>query len=151
MMDAALERGAGLRIGCVGGLKRSTDERRVTGVVVDGEVVPGDAVVIAMGPWSALAAHWLPLPMIYGLKGHSLIFKTSRPVSPHALFVECEAEDGAVDSPEVFPRPDGTTYVCGLSSAAPLPADPAAVNGQFDAGRNRHMPEILAARSLRFL
>ena len=27
----------------------------------------------------------------------------------------------------MFPRPDGTTYVCGLSSEAPLPADPAAV------------------------
>jgi glycine/D-amino acid oxidase-like deaminating enzyme len=84
-------------------------------------------VVIAMGPWSALAAQWLPLPMIYGLKGNSLIFRCSRPVSPHALFVECETEDGSVDSPEVFPRPDGTVYVCGLSSQAPLPADPAAV------------------------
>jgi glycine/D-amino acid oxidase-like deaminating enzyme len=43
------------------------------------------------------------------------------------LFVECEADDGAVDTPEVFPRPDGTTYVCGLSSEAPLPFDPADV------------------------
>jgi glycine/D-amino acid oxidase-like deaminating enzyme len=127
MMDAAIDRGAGLQIGRVRGLTRSSDERRVTGIVVDGEVVPGDAVVIAMGPWSVLAAHWLPMPMIYGLKGHSLVFRTPRPVSPHALFVECEAADGSVDSPEVFPRPDGTVYVCGLSSEAPLPADPAAV------------------------
>jgi glycine/D-amino acid oxidase-like deaminating enzyme len=127
MMEAAIERGARLQIGRVTGISRSSDERRITGVVVDGEVVAGDAVVIAMGPWSVLAAQWLPLPMIYGLKGHSLIFRSRRPVSPHALFVEYEAEDGAVDSPEVFPRPDGTTYVCGLSSEAPLPADPAAV------------------------
>jgi glycine/D-amino acid oxidase-like deaminating enzyme len=48
-------------------------------------------------------------------------------VSPHALFVDYESADGSVDSPEVFPRPDGTVYVCGLSSEAPLPADPAAV------------------------
>ena len=40
---------------------------------------------------------------------------------PHALFVEYEAADGSVDSPEVFPRPDGTTDVCGLSSGAALP------------------------------
>jgi glycine/D-amino acid oxidase-like deaminating enzyme len=127
MMDAAIDRGAQLQIGCVSGLARSSDERRVTGVVVDGEVIPGEAVVIAMGPWSVLAARWLSLPAIYGLKGNSLVFRTSRPVSPHALFVECEAEDGSVDSPEVFPRPDGTVYVCGLSSEAPLPADPTAV------------------------
>jgi glycine/D-amino acid oxidase-like deaminating enzyme len=127
MMDAAIERGARVQIGRVSGLARSVDEQRVTGVVVDGEVVLGDAVVIAMGPWSVLAAQWLPMPMIYGLKGHSLVFRPPRPVSPHALFVECEAADGSVDSPEVFPRPDGTVYVCGLSSEAPLPADPAAV------------------------
>jgi glycine/D-amino acid oxidase-like deaminating enzyme len=127
LMDAASERGARLQIGSVTGLTRSADERRVTGVLAGGEVIEGDAVVIAMGPWSVLAAEWLPMPMIYGLKGHSLVFRTSRPVSPHALFVECEAADGAVHSPEVFPRPDGTVYVCGLSSETPLPTDPAAV------------------------
>ena len=86
-----------------------------------------DAVVIAMGPWSVLAAEWLPLPMIYGLKGHSVVFRSGAGITPHALFVECEAADGGVDTPEVFPRPDGTTYVCGLSSEAPLPLDPAEV------------------------
>jgi glycine/D-amino acid oxidase-like deaminating enzyme len=127
MIDAAIERGARLRIGCVTGLARSSDERRLTGAVVDGEVVEGDAVVIAMGPWSVLATQWLPLPIIYGLKGHSLVFRSRKPISPHALFIEYEAEDGAVDAPEVFPRPDGTTYVCGLSSEAPLPKSPAEV------------------------
>jgi glycine/D-amino acid oxidase-like deaminating enzyme len=34
---------------------------------------------------------------------------------------------GAVSSPEVFPRADGTTYVCAISSESPLPVDPAAV------------------------
>ena len=27
-------------------------------------------------------------------------------------------------SPEVFPRADGTTYVCAISSESPLPVDP---------------------------
>jgi glycine/D-amino acid oxidase-like deaminating enzyme len=124
MMAAAIDQGARLQIGCVSGLVRSADDRRVTGVIVDGQPIEGDAVVIAMGPWSVLASQWLPLPPIYGLKGHSLIFRSRRPVSPQALFVEYEAEDGSVHAPEVFPRPDGTTYVCGLSSEAPLPLDP---------------------------
>jgi glycine/D-amino acid oxidase-like deaminating enzyme len=77
LMDAAIERGARLQIGSVTGLTRSSDERRVSGALVDGKAIPGDAVVIAMGPWSVLAAQWLSLPAIYGLKGNSLvIFKT---------------------------------------------------------------------------
>ena len=44
-----------------------------------------------------------------------------------ALFLDCEEPSGAVQSPEVFPRADGTTYVCGISSEGPLPLDPAEV------------------------
>jgi len=35
--------------------------------------------------------------------------------------------NGATSAPEVFPRPNGTTYVCAISSESPLPVDPAAV------------------------
>ena len=35
------------------------------GVEVDGEVMPADAVVVAMGPWSGQAAKWgLPIPAV---------------------------------------------------------------------------------------
>src|SRR4029077_14823800 len=53
---------AELRPGRVDGIVRDGD--RVLGVDVDGETVAGDAVVIAMGPWSMLAAAWLPLPAV---------------------------------------------------------------------------------------
>ena len=127
LMAAAIDRGARLQIGNVTGLDARALDGRVTGVLVDGEAISADAVVIAMGPWSVLASQWLPLPAIYGLKGHSLMFRNREPVSPHALFVDYEAADGTAHAPEVFPRPDGTTYVCGLSSTAPVPVDPAAV------------------------
>jgi glycine/D-amino acid oxidase-like deaminating enzyme len=125
MMEVAIACGARVQIGAVTGLVREAE--RVTGVLVDGAPLEADAVVIAMGPWSLLACQWLPLPMVYGLKGHSVVVQSGEAASPHALFVEYEAEDGAVHAPEVFPRPDGTTYVCGLSSEAPLPLDPADV------------------------
>ena len=38
-----------------------------------------------------------------------------------------------MQSPELFPRPDGTTYVCAISSESPLPIDPAAVRPDPDA------------------
>ncbi len=141
MMDAAIARGALLQIGVVAAVELDVGRGRIRGVVVDGELIEGDAVVIALGPWSALAAQWVPIPVIYGLKGHSVILRNPGPISPHALFVECETEDGRVDTPEVFPRPDGTTYVCGLSSEAPLPVDPAEVTS--DAGAQARLKAMI--------
>jgi glycine/D-amino acid oxidase-like deaminating enzyme len=127
MMRAAEAHGAELRIGCVRGLVRGAGAAGVCGVEVDGGIIEGDAVVIAMGPWSVLAAQWLPLPAVYGLKGHSLVFDTGKNVPAEALFLEYEEAEGALQSPEVFPRADGTTYVCAVSSDSPLPIDPARV------------------------
>lgn len=126
MMRAAERHGAKLRLGQVTGVI-GADEGAVRGIRVDGEILEGDAVIIAMGPWSILAAEWLPLPGVFGLKGHSIVFDTGTSVSAHALFLECPDEAGTVLSPEVFPRDDGTTYVCGVSSQVALPLDPAEV------------------------
>src|SRR5437763_3772046 len=125
LMRAAQSRGAELRAGRVTGLARHNGGAR--GVLVEGELVDADAVVIAMGPWSIEAAGWLPLPGVFGLKGHSLVFETGTRVPPEALFLEYQEASGAVVSPELFPRADGTTYVCAISSESPLPIDPARV------------------------
>jgi glycine/D-amino acid oxidase-like deaminating enzyme len=126
IMKAAQARGAELRMGRVTGVVQQGNTGRVKGVLVDGEKIDGDAVVIAMGPWSILAAEWLPLPAVFGLKGHSLVFDTDARLSADALFVEYREATGAVQAPEVFPRTDGT-YVCAISSDSPLPIDPADV------------------------
>ena len=127
LMRAAQGLGAELRIGQVTGILRRADGS-AAGVVVDGESVAGDAVVIALGPWSILAAAWLPLPPVFALKGHSLVFETGANVPAEALFCEYSEATGAVQSPELFARSDGTTYVCAISSEAPLPLDPAEVS-----------------------
>jgi glycine/D-amino acid oxidase-like deaminating enzyme len=127
LMRAAQSHGATLRHGQVTGLVRERNEARVAGVALEGHVLEGDAVVIAMGPWSILAAAWLKLPPVFGLKGHSLVFETGQKVSAEALFLEYREASGGLHSPEVFPRPDGTTYVCAISSESPLPVDPADV------------------------
>jgi glycine/D-amino acid oxidase-like deaminating enzyme len=62
------------------------------------------------------------------LKGHSLVFATGTEVSATALFLEYRERNGAAQSPELFPRADGTTYVCAISSESPLPIDPAEVS-----------------------
>jgi len=125
LMQAAQALGAELRLGEVGGL--AIEDGRVRGAIVGGERIDGDAVVVAMGPWSILATRWLPLPAVYGLKGHSVVYGTAGAVPAEAIFLECREASGGMESPEIYPRPDGTTYVCAISSEAPLPLDPAAI------------------------
>jgi len=126
MVRAAQALGAELKQGRVTGLAYAGG--RVTGVEIDdSERLEADAVVIAMGPWSVLAARWLTLPPVFGLKGHSLVFDTGDRVPAEAAFLEYQEETGAVLTPELFPRPDGTTYVCGISGEEVVPIDPARV------------------------
>ncbi|HEY0336184.1 MAG TPA: FAD-binding oxidoreductase, partial [Burkholderiales bacterium] len=99
----------------------------VTGVEVDGSRIEADAIVIAMGPWSKLAAEWLPLPEVFGQLSPSVVYNTRTDVPADALFLEYRDESGDEVTVEVFPRADGSTHVCAFSGAAPLPLDPADV------------------------
>ncbi len=126
LVDAACRGGgARVRIGAVEGLAESGAQRSVGGVVVDGEVVPADAVVLAMGPWTALARAWLPLPPIGGLKGFSITLRPDFEVPAEMLFCEYRTASGEILSPEIYPRPDGEVWVCGMSDDQPVPVDPA--------------------------
>jgi glycine/D-amino acid oxidase-like deaminating enzyme len=125
MMCAAEANGADLRHGRVSGIVNSGG--CVTGIEIENAIVETDAAVIAMGPWSILAARWLPLPPVFGLKGHSLVFDTADRIPAQAAFLEYQEQGGAVLTPELFPRTDGTTYVCGISGEDVVPLDPARV------------------------
>jgi glycine/D-amino acid oxidase-like deaminating enzyme len=127
MMRDAIRRGSQLRIGRIREVVRTADGTRVRGVIVDDRLIEGDAIVIAMGPWSGEAAAWLSLPPLFGLKGHSVLFATGTRIPAEAVFLDYQDLSGALISPEIFPRPDGTTYICGFSSETPLPDDPAGV------------------------
>lgn len=122
LMDAAQERGAQLRIGEVQNI--TTSGKKVTGVVVDGEEVAADAVVIAMGPWSGQAAKWLPVPDITGQKYASIVLRPQEDISNHMLFLSYKTSSGQSIEPEVYPRPDGSVYICGSPEGIALPNDP---------------------------
>ena len=128
LMRAAESAGATLKHGTVEALVRSPSGAAVGVVLEGGEIVEGDAVVIALGPWSILATRWLPLPAVFGFKGHSLIFRTGETIPAEALFLEYREASGEVLTPELFPRSDGTTWVCAISGSGPLPIDPAQVS-----------------------
>ena len=45
----------------------------------------------------------------------------------HALFVDYRTADSRALEPEIFPRPDGSVYVCGMADPQPLPDSPEGV------------------------
>jgi glycine/D-amino acid oxidase-like deaminating enzyme len=63
---------------------------------------------------------------VRGLKGYSVTL-AGADVPPHALFVDYRTADGRALEPEIFPRPGGEVYVCGMADPAPLPESPDAV------------------------
>ncbi len=132
LLQQVCGRGAKLVIGAVEGVDVANG--RVRGVRVGGDILPADAVVIAMGPWSTQAARGLPLPPVHGLKGHSITLKPTAPVPAQALFMDYTTETGEQLEPEIFPRPDGEVYLCGLSDTTPLPERPDQVLPRPEAG-----------------
>src|SRR5262249_40303306 len=111
---------------------RSADGSAARGVEVDGRVIETDAIVVAMGPWSLLAAEWMVLPAVFGQRSPSIVYDTGTDVPAEALFLDCYEEDGSVVTVEVFPRADGSTHVTAFSDIAPLPIDSANVTPDAD-------------------
>src|SRR5262249_20630701 len=133
IMSNAQRNGAQLLTGRVTDVARSEDGSSVRGVEVDGRPVEAEAIVIAMGPWSVLAANWMMLPAVFGQRSPSLVYDTGGDVPPEALFLDYHEEDGSVITVEVFPRADGSTHITAFSEIAPLPLDPAHVTPDADA------------------
>lgn len=91
------------------------------------EHVPLTELVLAAGPWTGrLAAELLPhvttkTPVsIEELPGHSIIYQSPVPLPAEALFATMR-DSHATTGPELFTRPDGTVYIAGENTGAPLP------------------------------
>jgi glycine/D-amino acid oxidase-like deaminating enzyme len=69
-----------------------------------------------------------------GLKGHSITVRPTVPVPAQALFVDYVTATGERLEPEVYPRPDGEVYLCGLSEEGPVPERPELVQPRSEAG-----------------
>ncbi|WMS42552.1 FAD-dependent oxidoreductase [Acuticoccus sp. MNP-M23] len=142
LMRAAVHAGATLLAGEVTRVSHSAGA--LESVEVDGQPMACDKAVLAMGPWTNLV-EGAPVAPVFGVKGHSLVFQTGGDIPPEALFLQCRDQTGAILSPEIFPRADGTTYVCAISSEPPLPAHAAAV--EPDPAASAQLERLCAALS----
>eukprot|EP00884_Botryococcus_braunii_P008046 jgi/Botrbrau1/17242/Bobra.0015s0004.2 len=138
LMEAAEQKGARLLKATVTGLRLDPSGTRIEGVVVGGvDVVPARVCVLALGPWTGRAGRWLPsLPEATALKAHSIVLKPPEPCPPTCLFLSFRPTRGKQSDPEVYPRPDGTVYICGESEYVDVPEDPATITPRQDAISN---------------
>ncbi|XP_060187634.1 putative oxidoreductase TDA3 [Lycium barbarum] len=106
-------------------------EGKTRGVVLeDGREIVADAVVLALGPWTKRFSLLGSLFRVYGIKAHSIVLEPKEPdrITPHALFLTYyPAQGGKPMDPEVYPRPTGEVYICGMSAQAEVPDDPAQI------------------------
>lgn len=121
LLTQACQLGAELLIARVDGINH--DGQQVKSVQLGTTELEADVVVIAMGPWSTLAQAWLTAPAINGEKGASIIVQPADEIAAQALFGQFLDAQGETYGPEVFPRPDGTVYMCGAPDRASLPPD----------------------------
>lgn len=109
------------------------DDGRVNSVVLEGgRVIDSDAVVLALGPWCGKFELLSSLFRVYGIKAHSIVLEPKEPeaITPHALFLSYYPSQGGKPlDPEVYPRPTGEVYVCGMSAEAEIPDDPEQIVG----------------------
>jgi glycine/D-amino acid oxidase-like deaminating enzyme len=132
MMRGAERSGARVVAARATGLASDKGGERMRGVETEAGVIEADAILIAMGPWSVLAAKWLRFPQVWGEKSHSLIYDTKDEVPAEALFLDYVAGSGPTVTVEVFPRAGGRTYVTAFASGAPLPVSPADVRPETE-------------------
>ena len=86
-----------------------------------------DTVILAAGAWSPTLLSSLP---ITGTRAHSIVIRSSMQVdviAPYVLFTSIALPAGGRNvTPEIYPRPDSTIYVCGpgdTREALPLTVD----------------------------
>ena len=102
LCEAAEKYGATIRHGTVQGIQET--EGRVSGVVLAGEVVACEKVVLSMGPWTGQVESWLGIPVPIGpLKGQILRLELAGPPLEHAFY---SSGGGYVSS-----KPDGLIWV----------------------------------------
>jgi glycine/D-amino acid oxidase-like deaminating enzyme len=109
------------------------------------KTIPCTELVLAAGPWTAEVARTLgvrPLPLVSNLPGHSILIRPTTALGPLTVFSSIynantassqKANGGPMtESPELFPRPDGTVYVAGENHAGSIPQSAKEVESMVD-------------------
>lgn len=132
MADLAVEAGAEVILGSVTNIEYPSKADGVKSVTYvdkasrETHTIPATDVIVSAGPWTA---HVFPEAPIEAMRAHSVVIKAE--VAPYAIFSEItlpkdfgrtgggdvkRRRHGLSVSPEMYARPDGTVYACGMYS-----------------------------------
>jgi len=118
MLQAAIDT-VGTEVVIDGAVGVDTKHGKVTAVrLQSGQTITANKIIICLGPWSSVAVEdWfgLPLPM-EGIKSTSIVYHGIEEIKeePYACFC---AEDRQGCHMELYPRPNGDLYICGLGGS----------------------------------
>jgi glycine/D-amino acid oxidase-like deaminating enzyme len=104
-----------------------------------------DNLIIAAGPWTgALSKSLLPKPLpITSYAGHSILVKTTAPLTTHCLFITLDSQNSPYRA-ELFAKPNGRVYICGINDTRPLPKTPVdAIVGAEEIAKLKHIADVL--------
>jgi glycine/D-amino acid oxidase-like deaminating enzyme len=118
LIEEATKNGAKLvhatAVGC-----EHNEQGKVEGVVLStGETLEADKMVVALGPWSGVVCEdWFdaPIPM-QGIKSTSLLYTGIPEIKAEPFACFCD-EDRFNCHLELYPRPDGSLYICGCGGS----------------------------------
>lgn len=125
LVEDAVAAGAELATGVVDGFAFGGPGGTLSAVSVDGDPLPADVVVLALGPWTRTAQRWLALPQVLDTRMASVLLSADLPAQ--VIFSEFLGRDGRLGEYRIYPRAGGTVYVTGAREHVTLPDDPEAV------------------------
>ncbi|KAI7739782.1 hypothetical protein M8C21_033867 [Ambrosia artemisiifolia] len=106
------------------------EEEGVVVKVDGGGVIGGDAVVLALGPWTNKVLGLSSKFKVHGKKVHSVVMepKDGDAITPNAIFGAYYPAQGIgrIES-NLYPRPNGEVYICGALVEAEIPDAPESV------------------------
>jgi glycine/D-amino acid oxidase-like deaminating enzyme len=144
--------GAEVVIGNITNLMRN-EAQAICGVEIDRtRIISCDKIVLAMGPWTGVCLEeWFGLccPM-EGIKSTSMVYEPSSDLlamlcEPYACFCD---EDHNECHLEIYPRPNGEVYICGLGGSEHVTGEQLRQGGDYDSSEkvNENEMRIEAAR-----
>lgn len=114
MASLATEAGAEIILGSVTSIDYSSGVKSITYTsksTKETHTIPATDVILSAGPWTS---HIFPAASISAMRAHSVVIKAE--VAPYAIFSEISlpGKKNRTVSPEMYARPDGTVYACGM-------------------------------------
>ncbi len=134
LLAAAEEKGATIIEAIATGPIFNEDQSRVQAIQLkDGSSIECDSVCLTSGIWtSVMAEDWFDVPIpAEGIKSTSIVYDNIPQIrdEPYAAFCDEQAEFNT--HLELYPRPDGTLYICGVGGSGYVSGDSLRDGGEF--------------------